>query len=58
MQGALLGPMILAALAVMFNLHVKFIGAELPQTTAQSQPSLSRTTSVASVESRLQGAVH
>ena len=43
--------MILAALAVTFDLHVNFIGSELPLTT-QSQPSLSRTTSVASIESR------
>ena len=60
-QGALLGPMIVAALAVTFDLHVTFIGAELPRTT-QATPSLSRTTSVASreasVESRLQGGQH
>ena len=56
LQGALLGPMILAALAVTFNLHVNFIGAELPHT--MTQPSLSRTTSIASVESRLQGTPH
>jgi len=45
--------MIVAALVVTFNLHVNFIDAELPHTT-QAQPPLSRATSVASVDSRLQ----
>ena len=51
MTGALLGPMILSALAVIFNLHVAFIGAELPQTT-ESLASMSRTVSLDSVQSR------